>query len=327
MPTRILSLTGGGIRGIFQAVYLREIETQLSKPVRECFDLVAGTSTGAIIGLGVALGVDLNKIVQLFESSGSSIFPPTIRKSANRTISWLRRGPRYDSEPLRRNLVEVFQADGTRQLQIKDCRPPVVIAAANLDRYQIRTFTTIDRSGPPDSRDGELFAADVALASAAAPLFFPAFRPRGRMQNGQIRTEERTYVDGGLWANNPTLWAVMQAHRHMGVAFADMRVISVGNGEVPAGTIGVDFNNLIRAKMLNPILDIMFSTQSELSDLLTAYLLRDESMAGERMLRINAQLETIVDLDNVTDAIQRLKPLAEQVARSTFGRFSKLVQE
>ena len=45
------------------------------------------------------------------------------------------------------------------------------------------------------------------------------------------------------------------------------------------------------------------------------------------MLRINAQLETIVDLDNVTDAIQRLKPLAEQVARSPFGRFSKLVQE
>ena len=82
-----LELTGGGIRGIFQAVYLREIETQLSKPVRECFDLVAGTSTGAIIGLGVALGVDLNKIVQLFEFSGSSIFPPTIRKSANRTIS------------------------------------------------------------------------------------------------------------------------------------------------------------------------------------------------------------------------------------------------
>jgi patatin-like phospholipase/acyl hydrolase len=326
MPTRILSLSGGGIRGIFQAVYLREIETQLGKPVREYFDLVAGTSTGAIIGLGVALGLDLNKIVQLFETHGSSIFPPTVRRSANRTISWLRRGPRYDPEPLRRRLVEVFHADGTRQLQIKDCRPPVVIAAATLDRYQIRTFTTLDHCGAPDNRDGELFAADVALASAAAPLFFPAFRPRGRMQNGQIRTEERTYVDGGMWANNPTLWAIMQAHRHLGVAFADMRVISVGNEEVPAGTVGVDFNKMRRAKMLSPILDIMFSTQSELSDLSTAYLLDDGNMTGERMLRINTQLDTIVDLDNVTDAIRRLKPLAEQAARSSFAKFSKLIQ-
>lgn len=326
MPTRILSLSGGGIRGIFQAVYLREIATQLSKPLSEYFDLVAGTSTGAIIALGVALGIDLSKIVQLFETHGGDIFPSTVRRSANRTLSWFYRGPRYDQEPLRRILGEVFQADGTRQLQMKDCRPPVVIAAATLDRYQIRTFTTLDRCGAPDSRDGELFAADVALASAAAPLFFPAFRPRGRMQNGQIRIEERTYVDGGVWANNPTLWAVMQAHRHMGVAFTDMRVISVGNGEVPAGSVGIDFNNLLRAKMLSPILDIIFSTQSELSDLSTAYLLNDENMSGERMLRVNAQLDKIIDLDDVFEAVRRLKPLAEQAARNSFGRFSKLVQ-
>ena len=326
MPTRILSLSGGGIRGIFQAVYLREIETQLHKPVRDSFDLIAGTSTGAIIALGLALGIDLNKIVQLFENYGSSIFPAAVRRSASRTISWFYRGPRYDPEPLRRRLVEVFQADGTRQLQLKDCRPPVVVAATTLDRYRLRTFTTLDRSSRSDSRDGELFAADVALASAAAPLFFPAFRPRGRMQNGQIRTEERTYVDGGVWANNPTSWAVMQAHRYMGTAFSDMRVISIGNGEVPAGTVGVDFNNLMRAKMLSPMLDIIFSTQSELSDLSTAYLLDDENMTGERMLRINAQLDSIVDLDNVPDAIRRLKPLAEQAARETADNFAKLIQ-
>lgn len=326
MPTRILSLSGGGIRGIFQAVYLREIAAQLSAPLRECFDLVAGTSTGAIIALGVSLGIDLNKIVRLFETDGNNIFPSHIRRSANRSISWFSLGPRYDPEPLRKILNEVFQADGTRQLQLRDCRPPVVIAAATLDKYQIRTFTTLDRCGAPDSRDGELFAADVALASAAAPLFFPAYRPRGRTQHGEIRIEERTYVDGGLWANNPTLWTVMQAHRHMGVAFADMRVISVGNGEVPAGVVGVDFNKMRRFRMLNPILDIMFSTQSELSDLSTAYLLGDESMTGDRMLRINAQLDKLVDLDDVSEAVRRLKPLAEQAARNSFGRFSKLTQ-
>ena len=325
MPTRILSLSGGGIRGIFQAVYLREIEALIGKPVRGCFDLIAGTSTGAIIALGVALGTDLSKIVELFEIHGGTIFPDSVRRSANRTISWLCRGPRYDPEPLHKQLVEVFQADGTRQLQIKDCHPPVVIAAATLDKYQIRTFTTLERCGASDSRDGELFAADVALASAAAPLFFPAFRPRGRTLSGQIRTEERTYVDGGIWANNPTLWALIQAHRHMGIPFADIRVVSVGNGEVPAGAVGIDFNNLSRAKMLSPVLDMMFSTQSELSDLAAAYLLDDENMTGSRMLRINVQLDKLVALDNVADAIRRLKPLAEHAARSSVETFSKLI--
>jgi hypothetical protein len=78
--------------------------------------------------------------------------------------------------------------------------------------------------------------------------------------------------------------------------------------------------------MLSPILDMMFSTQSELSDLSTAYLLDDEYMTGERMLRINAHLDKIVDLDDVFEAVRRLKPLAEQAARDSFGKFSKLIQ-
>src|SRR5713101_7106486 len=109
MATRILSLSGGGIRGIFQAVYLKEIAVQLDRPLRDSFDLIAGTSTGAIIALGVALGVDLNRIVNLFEVHGSDIFPQGVRRASKWVHSWLGKGPRYDQGPLRRILNGVFR--------------------------------------------------------------------------------------------------------------------------------------------------------------------------------------------------------------------------
>ena len=208
----------------------------------------------------------------------------------------------------------------TRRLYISQ------IGAITLDRYRLRSFTILDRSGTSGSLDGELFAADVALASAAAPLFFPAFRPRRRTRTGEVRTEERTYVDGGVWANNPALLAVMEAHRHWAIPFKEMHVISVGNGEVPTGSVGVDFNGMRRAKMLGPIIDMMFATQSELADQAIACLVNDEGMNGNRMLRVNVPLDRVIELDDVQEAVRRLKPLAEQEARTGIGRFRRLIE-
>jgi patatin-like phospholipase/acyl hydrolase len=327
MPVRILSLSGGGIRGIFQAVFLREIALQLGTPLRDNFELIAGTSTGALIALGVALDVDSAKIVDLFEKHGSEIFPENKRRVSQWTISYATKGAVYDQTSLQAALTEVFTGKNGAQLQLKDCKPAVVIPATTLNRYRMRSFTVLERCGAPASMDGELFAADVALASSAAPIFFPAYRPRGRRaSNEQIRTEERTYVDGALWANNPVLQAVMTARRCWGTDFADMRIVSIGNGEIPAGLMHVDFNNMRRAKMLKPIMDMMFATQSELADETVGTLLDDPLFSGARMLRINTQLDVPIELDDVKSAIDRLKPLAEAEARSSIGKFRSLLQ-
>jgi patatin-like phospholipase/acyl hydrolase len=327
MPVRILSLSGGGIRGIFQAVFLREIALQLQTPLRDNFDLIAGTSTGAIIALGVALGIDLDKIVRLFEKHGPEIFPEQKRRASQWTVSYGCKGPVYDQTPLHDALTEVFTEKEGAQFQLKDCKPPVVIPATTLNRYQIRSFTILERCGAPASVDGELFAADVALASSAAPIFFPAYRPRGRRaSNEQMRTEERTYADGGLWANNPVLHAVMTARRCWNTEFADMRIISIGNGEIPAGAVEVDFNDMRRAKMLKPVMDMMFATQSELADETVGALLDDPQFSGARMLRINTQLDVQIELDDVKSAIDRLKPHAEVEARSSVGKIRVLLQ-
>jgi hypothetical protein len=157
-------------------------------------------------------------------------------------------------------------------------------------------------------------------------VFFPPFRPRGQTKTGRIRIEQRTYVDGGIWANNPVLLAIIQAHRNWGVPFNDMRVVSIGNGELPSGTVAVDFNKMRRAMMLNPVMDMMFSTQSELADATVANLLGDFEMAGQRILRIKAPQDKVIELDDVRAAIQKLKPLAEQEARNGFGTFASFIR-
>ena len=319
MPTRILSLSGGGIRGIFQARYLAEVAKSLERPLGTYFDLIAGTSTGAIIALGVALNVPLETLTELFEHHGHDIFPRRTRRKAERWTSWFKKGPRYSQTPLRDLLQEVF---GDKRL--RDCRPAVLIPATTLDRFECRVFTTLERCGLPVSRDADLLVSEVALAGAAAPLFFPAERTLTKLPT--VQEDARTYVDGGVWANTPSLLAVKHANECLGIPFNDMRLISIGNGEVPAGALRVDFNVTRRAKMLYPILDMMFATQMELSDRTTAFLLNDAEMTGTRMLRVNTTLASAIALDDVDVALAQLSPLAVREARNNGAKFVRLVE-
>jgi len=105
---RILCFSGGGVRGIYQAVYVRNLARLLPDKIGT-FDLIAGTSTGAIIAAAVACGIDLGRVEQLFREEADVIF-------AKRRASALRRGPHYRSEPLRNALSLIFQ-----DRALKDC--------------------------------------------------------------------------------------------------------------------------------------------------------------------------------------------------------------
>src|SRR5205085_1631921 len=124
MPFRILSLNGGGIRGIYQAVYLREIAKNLDVPLTETFQLIAGTSTGALIALGLALNIDPQSLIEMFEKKGERIF------GDKKVASFVRKGARYRAEPLRKVLEEKY---GEKKLS--DCAVPIIVCATVLDRY------------------------------------------------------------------------------------------------------------------------------------------------------------------------------------------------
>ncbi|WP_146567243.1 patatin-like phospholipase family protein [Posidoniimonas corsicana] len=174
MTYKILSLDGGGIRGLFQAEFLRHFEDAVGKPVRECFDMVAGTSTGSIVTMGIVNGVALSKISQVFKSDGKAIFRKGIEDRVPVYNQVVRRGPKYATEPLRRALSGVLG-----DTKLSDAKCDVVIPSVCLNDYRCKVFSNLHDS------DRTLSTVDVALSSSAAPTYFPSVQPHG---------SSRTYV-------------------------------------------------------------------------------------------------------------------------------------
>jgi predicted acylesterase/phospholipase RssA len=287
---RILSFSGGGMRGIFQSTVLSLIENRrlLDPPIAQHFDLIAGTSTGSIIAIAVASGVSPQQVSELYERHGSAVFssPP---------FANVRRGPRYNSDQLEFHLRKVF---GDRTL--RDCTTKVCVAATVLDDFTSRLFRNYTIPNRPSGDDSDLSIVDVLLASCAAPTYFS---PRS------LRGTHRTYLDGGLWANNPALSAVLEALR-LGQFPSNVRLISVGNGRMRSGMLKDQFSRMrpISPKMITTLLDMMFAVQNDASNYGSALLL-----GNQRVLQIDTDLDTVINLDDPKAAVARLPGLAEAV--------------
>jgi len=204
-PLQVLCLDGGGLKGLFSAAVLAEIESDHAVKVAEHFDLIVGTSTGGLIALALGAGLSPAQVVGFYVTHGPSIFP----SGRSRTVrQWVR--SKHSSAPLRRALQEVL---GDRRLA--DSHKRLVIPAYSLDEDDVYLFKTPHH--PRFHRDGREAMVDVALATTAAPTYLPA----ARLRNHRL-------VDGGVWANNPTLVAVIEALTVLGKAPSDCRVLSLG---------------------------------------------------------------------------------------------------
>lgn len=203
---RILTIDGGGIKGVFPAAFLAEIEDRLGQPICDYFDLIAGTSTGGIIAIGLGLGLTAGELLQLYKEFGSSIFP------AGGMTSNLRRLVRakYSLEPLR---VTVGHAFGDRRLG--DSRKRLLIPALNLAAERVYIYKTAHH--PKLVRDYKVLALEAALATVAAPTYFPIHL-----------SADGAYVDGSLWARNPLALAVVEAIGVLDWPREDVRVLSLG---------------------------------------------------------------------------------------------------
>jgi predicted acylesterase/phospholipase RssA len=297
-PFRILSLSGGGIRGIFQAICLSKFARQFQTPLASHFELISGTSTGAILALAVALNIDLERIVDLYRTHGPAIF----RK---RPFARIRSGPRYNNDYLRTTLTSIF---GNKQL--RDCQTPVVIPAATLDQFGHRVFTTLS-----SQEDGSLLAVEVAMASAAAPTYFKPIQPS---------EQERTYVDGGVWANTPSILSVLLVMHYLKIPPHLIRLISVGNGDMPRGIVPSEFarSRPLSQSMITSLFEIMFSSQGSFAD---EYA--ERIIGSNNYLRISAPLKSLIALDNVDLALTELPPLAEEAAERNLSRFKELTSK
>ena len=207
---RILSLDGGGIRGLFAARFLAEIEVGTGKRIAEHFDLITGTSTGGIIALGLGLGLSAESIAAFYRENGPKLFRETWGVSVLGHLKQLLTA-KHSASRLRKALEGVF---GTRGLGESTTR--LVIPALNSVEGQVHLLKTAHH--PRLGRDYQLAAVDVAMATCAAPTFYPAHLLPGGDE----------LVDGGVWANCPVMVGVLEAMHFLGQAAGDISVLSVG---------------------------------------------------------------------------------------------------
>lgn len=210
---QVLSLDGGGIRGIFSAALLAGLEKDLGRPVLDHFDLVVGTSTGGLIALALGAGMASGDVVDLYASKMRTIFPgPRQLRSVRQLVR-----PKYRPDGLERLLRSVF---GERILG--ESRVPLVIPSFDLGENQVYLFKTPHHERL--RRDWQVPYWQVATATSAAPTFFPAF---------SLPEDHVRLLDGGVWANNPAMVGVVEAVSMFAQPLHTIRVLSVGTTADP----------------------------------------------------------------------------------------------
>jgi uncharacterized protein len=212
---RILSIDGGGIRGVFPAAVLAGLERCYAggSSIASYFDLAAGTSTGGILTLGLGAGYTAWDLLELYALRGDEIFPPY-----GRVGTWLRDKRQYaryayDRQALQRLLTEKLGARLFGESQLRLC-----ITAFEGRHSEVFVFKTPHH--PDYKTDRFERMVTVGLATSAAPTYF---RP---LEHGGY-----TLVDGGVWANNPLMLAVIEALICFDISRDQIDVLSIGCGD------------------------------------------------------------------------------------------------
>jgi hypothetical protein len=243
---RVLSLDGGGMRGIYTTAYLHHLVRGLAHrkgdnkatdlDVGKAFQLIVGTSTGAIVGCGLAAGVSLSKMQDLYRDNGRHIFRkrlPTGLAGVIRDLFVRKQALRKGEDALRAALVNALGNQTLGEIWRKR-GIALAVPAVNMANWRGWVFKTPHL---PDSthRDDDYRLVDVCLASSAAPLFRSLAAVPTPEHNGTLNV----FADGGLWANNPILVALTEALRMSGEAPTKIEVFSLGTCGKPEGE-GID---------------------------------------------------------------------------------------
>jgi uncharacterized protein len=274
MAHLVLSMDGGGIRGVLTARLLERLEA--SSPFLHKVELFAGTSTGSILALAMAQGMTPTQLVALYVENGDEIFA---RRDIVDTVS----GPvdellraNYSLEELKKILVRFF--DGRT---LGDLQKRVLVPTFDLDNgaappaprhWKPKFFHNYDSTG----NDRAESMVDVVLRSCAAPTFFPS---------------HQGYVDGGVVANNPAACALAQAISE-GVPSDEIRLLSIGTGFNPKVLRG-DKLDWGQTQWLAEIVTLLMDGMTGVVDFQCQQLLRD------RYHRLDTVLAQVINLDDV----------------------------
>lgn len=217
---RILSIDGGGYLGLATAAFIAEVERHFNSSFHKTFDLFCGTSTGAIIALALAKGLSGKEVCGLYQDFGPKVFwnpVPGFRKL--RFLLGLVRA-RYSNAPLRKALEGAFGDISLGDLR-KRIGKKAVVTAFSITGGRPRVFKT--DHAQELTRDDGYRLSDIALASAAAPVFLPLVKLTSPT-NGSV---EEFFCDGGVFANHPALIGYAEALYHLQAQPNQVKVLSL----------------------------------------------------------------------------------------------------
>ncbi|MEM7031164.1 MAG: patatin-like phospholipase family protein [Chloroflexota bacterium] len=285
---RILSLDGGGVRGLLATRLLEKI-AQRQPQFWEKFDLIAGTSTGAIPALGLAAGLTPHDLSDVYQRSCELVFRDGVVDNLRDGFSaW---GAQYSHEGLKEVLQGLF---GDKRLG--DLNKKVLVPTVDLDnkptnaqrirQWKAKFFHNFEENGS----DADELVVDVIMRSTSAPVFFPIYQG---------------YVDGGLVANNPSMCALVQVlnQKQMGHSLNDLIMLSVGTGKNPKFIPDEDGDwgfsqwafrpkSDLQPALRLPLLEMMFETSIGLADF------QCQQILGDRYHRLDPVLAKAIDLDD-----------------------------
>lgn len=290
----ILALSGGGYRGLFTATVLREMEKRCGVPIAKKFDLIAGTSVGSILAAALAMEIPAEQLHNLFLAHGRTIFHGRWKHMP--LLKVLNLGffsARYGASGLHSVLSD---DDLLGKATFNTLKHRLMIPTVNLSKGSAQFFKTPHCEDY--HHDGTVLLKDAAIASAAAPTYFPVHR-----------FNQNRYADGGLVANSPALVAYHEAVYKLGIHPDRVHVISIGtmNKSVTMDPrspldIGLISGGGWRFWMgwRQRVFEVTLAAQEQLSEDMLKHVLKD------KVLRVDVPLEpdqtAVVSLDAVTEA-------------------------
>lgn len=308
---KILSIDGGGIRGIIPAMILSEIEKRTGKPISKIFDIIAGTSTGGILALGLVKpngkgnpAYSAKELIKLYEIEGNNIFSNTIWHKIESADGLLEE--KYPSAGLESVLKKYFN-----ETRLSEALTNVIIPSYEIEQRKPWFFKSFNAKDIRKKNE-DFLMRDAARATSAAPTYFEPAKINLNSELSYI-----ALIDGAVFANNPSMCAYAEA-KSIFQKNDDILLVSLGTGE---HTRPILYNNTIDwglARWARPILGVVFDGINDTVDYQLKQLLKPNH-DSKRYYRFQVELD--IGNNDIDDAsqinIHFLKLLGEKLMSET----------
>ncbi|QEC40239.1 CBASS cGAMP-activated phospholipase [Pseudobacter ginsenosidimutans] len=331
---RILSIDGGGIRGLIPAKVLADLEQEIQREVPgaklyEYFDLICGTSTGAILAVAIALGVPAAKLVDFYHEHARAIFPKWYLKILPRKSRVLFTSI-YSNKELHQLLAKTYASANNGSIPLlNDCKTKVCIPTFNGNDGKINVLKT--KHHVDYSRDYKIPAHEAVLSSASAPIYFPPHSFNFSNQYGS--GSNVNMIDGGIFANDPALIGLLEAADKLNQEIEQITILSLGTG---CGRHIIKKRwrpkDLFYWLLPKPrLLDMILDSQAQITEQYIAFIRRIFASTGKEFEYLRVQHDMggdTIDLNASSKKdLARLEAIGGELSKNNLQKIIKFIKQ